>query len=239
MAIAFIYAILSYAAIFIFVAGFLSKIWMYASTPVPLVIPTTPAPLTQMGANLRVAGEVLFFSSLFKGNKWTWAGGMAMHAALALTLLWHLRYFLNPLPEGFMALQAISNPAGYFLPAPILYLFFRRLTVDRTKYISMLVEDYLLLMLILGIALTGILMHLVMRPFVIDIKTFIISLLVFRPVSVSLEPMFLLHYTLVLALLVYFPFSKLMHVGGIFFTPTRNMANNPRTVRHINPWDKD
>jgi hypothetical protein len=27
---------------------------------------------------------------------------------------------------------------------------------------------------------------------------------------------------------VYFPFSKLMHMGGVFLSPTRNMPNNTR-----------
>ena len=40
-------------------------------------------------------------------------------------------------------------------------------------------------------------------------------------------------------LLAYFPFSKLMHLGGVFLSPTRNMANNTRMHRHINPWNPD
>lgn len=38
-------------------------------------------------------------------------------------------------------------------------------------------------------------------------------------------------------LLIYFPFSKLMHMGGIFMSPTRNMRCNTREVRHVNPWN--
>ena len=41
----------------------------------------------------------------------------------------------------------------------------------------------------------------------------------------------------VCVLLAYFPFSKLMHLGGVFLSPTRNMANTTRMVRHINPWN--
>ena len=37
--------------------------------------------------------------------------------------------------------------------------------------------------------------------------------------------------------MAYFPFSKLMHAAGIFFSPTRNMPNNSRAVRHVNPWN--
>ena len=37
------------------------------------------------------------------------------------------------------------------------------------------------------------------------------------------------------ALAAYFPFSKLMHMAGVFLSPTRNLANNNRMVRHVNP----
>ena len=48
---------------------------------------------------------------------------------------------------------------------------------------------------------------------------------------------FFVHITLVSALLIYFPFSKLMHMGGIFMSPTRNMKCNTRQERHVNPWN--
>jgi hypothetical protein len=41
------------------------------------------------------------------------------------------------------------------------------------------------------------------------------------------------------SLLAYFPFSKLMHMGGVFMSPTRNLSNNSRQKRHINPWNPD
>ncbi len=39
------------------------------------------------------------------------------------------------------------------------------------------------------------------------------------------------------ALLAYFPFSKLMHMPGVFLSPTRNLANDNRARRHVNPWN--
>jgi len=27
-----------------------------------------------------------------------------------------------------------------------------------------------------------------------------------------------------------------MHMGGVFMSPTRNLKNNSRAQRHINPW---
>ena len=49
--------------------------------------------------------------------------------------------------------------------------------------------------------------------------------------------MVLVHLLLVSVLAAYFPFSKLMHIGGVFLSPTRNLANNNRSQRHINPWN--
>jgi nitrate reductase gamma subunit len=46
------------------------------------------------------------------------------------------------------------------------------------------------------------------------------------------------HVAFVSALLIVFPFSKLMHMGGVFLSPTRNLPNNSREVRHVNPWNR-
>ena len=48
---------------------------------------------------------------------------------------------------------------------------------------------------------------------------------------------FYVHLFFVCILLAYFPFSKLMHMGGIFLSPTRNMPANTRAARHVNPWN--
>jgi nitrate reductase gamma subunit len=41
---------------------------------------------------------------------------------------------------------------------------------------------------------------------------------------------------LILFLLAYFPFSKLMHAWGALMSPTRLQIDNPREVRHVTPW---
>jgi nitrate reductase gamma subunit len=35
-----------------------------------------------------------------------------------------------------------------------------------------------------------------------------------------------------------FPISKLLHAPGLFFSPSRNQADNPREKRHISGWGK-
>jgi hypothetical protein len=37
-------------------------------------------------------------------------------------------------------------------------------------------------------------------------------------------------------LMVVFPFSKLLHAPGIFFSPSRNQVDNPREKRHLAGW---
>jgi nitrate reductase gamma subunit len=53
----------------------------------------------------------------------------------------------------------------------------------------------------------------------------------------GIDVMFYIHLFLVSTLLAYFPFSKLMHMGGVFLSPTRNLPNNNRARRHVNPWN--
>jgi nitrate reductase gamma subunit len=73
---------------------------------------------------------------------------------------------------------------------------------------------------------------------IMRIKTLTMGLVTLHPVvPAGIEPGFFIHIFLVSMLFMYFPFSKLMHMGGVWLSPTRNMANNSRAVRHINPWD--
>jgi hypothetical protein len=36
--------------------------------------------------------------------------------------------------------------------------------------------------------------------------------------------------------MIIFPYSKLLHMPGLFFSPSRNQVDNPREKRHIAPW---
>jgi nitrate reductase gamma subunit len=81
-------------------------------------------------------------------------------------------------------------------------------------------------------------MRFIVRVDVAAIKQFALGLAVFHPVVTNaITTMFLIHLLLVSALAAYFPFSKLMHMGGVFLSPTRNLANNNRSQRHVNPWN--
>jgi nitrate reductase gamma subunit len=98
--------------------------------------------------------------------------------------------------------------------------------------------DYFPLFLIFAIGATGMLMRYVTRVDIVSVKQLAVGLATFHPtILVDLGMVFYVHIFLVCTLMVYFPFSKLMHMGGVFMSPTRNLANNSRMVRHINPWN--
>ncbi|MGI9568897.1 MAG: respiratory nitrate reductase subunit gamma, partial [Desulfobulbia bacterium] len=46
----------------------------------------------------------------------------------------------------------------------------------------------------------------------------------------------LIHLGLVALLMLVFPISKLLHVPGLFFSPTRTQVDNPREKRRLAGW---
>jgi nitrate reductase gamma subunit len=63
-------------------------------------------------------------------------------------------------------------------------------------------------------------------------------MLSFRPaLPQGANLLFYVHLFFVSLLIAYFPVSKLMHMAGIFLSPTKNLMNVSRQERHVNPWD--
>ncbi len=219
-------------------------------------------PHTGWGVFLRMALEVLFFRSLFRNtrvtlregprlayspNKWLWAAGLAFHWSFLIIILRHLRFFTEPVPSFVTTLDALDGffqvgiPLIYITDLVILaaltFLFFRRVVSPQLRYIS-LANDYFPLLLLLGIAVTGVLMRYFFKTDIVGVKELAIGLWTFDPVAPAAPGvLFYIHLFLVCVLLAYFPFSKLVHFAGVFLSPTRNMANNNRMRRHINPWN--
>jgi len=229
------YAILFYAATAIMIAGLVTKIYQYASTPAPLKIPTTPAPTTRIGVVARMFREVVFFESLFKGSKWSWLFGWLFHFSLLIVLTRHLRYFTEPIWFIAILVQDIGVYMGFAMLFGLVGLLARRALVDRLRYISA-PSDYLMLLLLIALGVTGLMMKYVLRTDIVAAKAFFLGLLRFDWEPLPTDILLLIHLTLVIFLMVIFPFSKLLHAPGIFFSPTRNQADNPREHRHVSPW---
>ena len=219
-------------------------------------------PSTTFGVVKRMALEILFFRSLFRNTnvelkdgprviywsaKWLWLGGLVFHWSFLVIVTRHLRFFTEPIPffvhfaDTLDGLLEITVPTLYLTDAVIVgaltYLVLRRILSPKIRYIS-LPSDYFPLLLILSIIFSGALMRHIWKVDLISVKELAMGLVSFHPVvPEGVGLLFYIHIFLVSVLIAYFPFSKLMHMGGVFLSPTRNLANTNRSQRHSNPWD--
>ena len=229
------FALLFYLATALLVGGLAYKIYIYSRTPAPLKIPTMPAPTTTTGVVMRMGREVVLFESLFKSNKWIWIFGWMFHFGLLLVLLRHLRYFTEPVWGWVVLIQPFGRYAAFAMIAGLLGLWARRFLVDRVRYIST-PSDHLMLALLVGIGLSGAAMSFVVHTNIVRLKEFMLGLMLFDWQPLPADPILLAHLSLVALLMIIFPISKLLHAPGIFFSPTRNQADNSRDTRHVAPW---
>lgn len=226
-----------YATLIVFVLGTLRRMLRYATTPAPLKIPTTPAPTTRTGVVFRLGREVVLFESLFKASKWTWLFGWLFHAGLFLVLLAHLRYFTEPVWWWVALIAQFSPYAGMMMMVGLAGLLIRRFAVGRVRYISA-PSDFLMLVFLMAIAGSGLVMRYWFHADIVQVKQFALSLLSFEFGFLSFNQVLVMHLFLVAVLMLIFPFSKLLHAPGLFFSPSRNQVDNPRERRHISRWAK-
>jgi nitrate reductase gamma subunit len=231
---------LFYIATLILVVGLTRRIRLFWKTPAPLKIPTTPAPTTQSGVALRMFREVVFFESLFKSTKWTWLFGWVFHMALFAVLFRHLRYFQEPVWAPVAFVSPLFKYLAFAMVIGLLGLLARRMLVDRVRYITA-PSDILMLLLLLGIGVTGALTTFVAHTDVVAVKSFFRHLMTFNfetMPNVPTDPLMVVHLLLVGILMIIFPISKLLHAPGVFFSPSRNQVDNPREQRHVSDWAK-
>ena len=230
-----LFAVLLYVSAAVLVGGLAYRIRDYARTPAPLKIPTTPAPTSRGGVVLRMVREVALFESLFRSNLWTWAFGWMFHVGLALVLVRHLRYFVEPVWSWLAFVQPFGVYGGFLMAAGLAGLWARRFLVARVRYIST-PSDHLMIALLLAIAGTGLAMKYVAHTDIVAVKAFFLGLMYFDWQPLPADPALYVHLALVALLMLVFPVSKLLHAPGIFFSPSRNQADDPREHRHLAPW---
>ena len=230
---------------------------------------TLDNPATGGQTFLRMVLEVVLFRSLFRNiaaekhgseggvdakvrygsAKWLWLFAIIFHYSFLVVVIRHLRLFTDPVPAFLHPLEFMDSflqigvPLFYVSGAALLagafLLFLRRLMVPQVRFIS-LAADYFPLLLIMAIAASGILMRYFSKANIIGVKELLMGLVTFSPhIPEGVTTLFYVHLFLVSVLLAYFPFSKLMHLGGVFLSPTRNLPNDTRMVRHINPWNPE
>lgn len=220
-----------YVAAAILAGGLGLRLWQYAKTPAPLKVPTTPAPMTRAGAAFRVVREATVFESLFKANKWIWLFGWVFHISLALVLIRHLRYVTEPVWTPVALMQPLGVYAGFGMVGGLFALWVRRVALARMRHISD-AFDHLILFLLLSIGATGLSMKFVEHTDIVSLKGFFLGLMAFDWQPLPADPLLLTHLALVALLMIVFPFTKLLHAPGVFFSPSRNQADNAREQRY-------
>jgi nitrate reductase gamma subunit len=191
----------------------------------------------------------------YEWEKWLWLAALVFHYSFLVIFLRHFRFFMEPVPgfvhlleslDGFMQagllpISGLGVPGVYLTNMLLMlgatYLLVRRLYIPQIRYLS-LPADYFPLFLILALGTTGILMRYLIRVDVVKVKELAVGLFKFSPtVPEGIGVLFYIHLFLISVLIAYFPFSKLTHLAGVFLSPTRNLSNNSRFVRHVNPWN--
>jgi nitrate reductase gamma subunit len=221
-------------------------------------------PSSTLGVLGRMGLEVLFFRSLFRNtrvgmtpakrlvyqsDKLLWLFALAFHWAFLIVFLRHLRFFLEPTPafvgvlefwDGFFQLMVPTFfVTDVIITVALIFLLARRLFDAQVRYIS-LPADYFALLVLLAVVVSGIFMRYVTKVDLVGVKELSVGLVTLSPVvPAGIGLAFFIHLFFVSVLFAYFPFSKLMHLGGVFLSPTRNLANNNRMRRHVNAMNPE
>ncbi len=218
-------------------------------------------PSGKTGAFLRMASEIVFFRSLLRNTSTAmyenrpvytrdiilWLFGLLFHVSMLIIVIRHLRFFMEPVPVFINTLSALDGMFELGVPTLYLsdivfafsaiYLFIRRAAVSRLRYIS-LVQDYFPILLLISVAGSGILMRHIYKVDLLKVKELATGWTSFSTtLPEGIGPLFFVHLFCVCMLFFWFPLGKLLHMGGIFLSPTRNMANSNRAFRHLNPWN--
>ncbi|MFC1707193.1 respiratory nitrate reductase subunit gamma [Planctomycetota bacterium] len=220
----FVGGVLPYIAVLTFVAGMAYRLKVWFGTPQPGKMTLFPAgDSTAKG----VLAETFLFPSLFRGDKFLWAASWIFHATLALVAVGHLRVItglgdrmlmgMGMSSEGIGSMSGtLGGAAGVVLLVTGILLLVRRLGMQRVREISG-TPDFFALLLIIAIIVTGNLMRFGEHFDLEQTRVWAVSLLSFSP-QVPVHGTFVPHALLGLLLLMYIPYSKILHFGGIFFT---------------------
>jgi len=222
--------IFPYVALVVFLAAMANRVYVWRKLPSPAMT-LFPAAETNGANAINTIKEATLFSSLFKGDRFLWFFAWAFHVVLALVFVGHFRVFGNVdgifLSAGMTeaGIQVMSGGvggvAGIVILVTALFLLIRRFVIPRVREITNF-GDVFALALIGLILITGNMMRFGAEHFDLTLtREYFASLVTFSSVSdaaVLQNNMFVVHFGLALLLIMYIPYSKILHFGGIFFT---------------------
>lgn len=233
----FIGQVFPYLAAGVFIVAMIWRVgtWLRVSVPFPLTL--SPAPVTTSERIWMVGRELLLFSSLWRGDRALWLWAWLMHATLAMVIVGHIvgisSLGLQFMSMGVTATQSktlsavMGTGTGIMLFTALIALLYRRTAIPEVKRLSDPAE-YFDLLLILAIVISGLHMRATsLEVDVVAIRAYMGGILSFQPIAIPHEWIFVSHFILVNVLLIYIPFSKLVHLAGSFVNRTMLAAAPP------------
>jgi nitrate reductase gamma subunit len=224
----FIGEVLPYMASAVFVFAMLWRLAGWWRVPVPFPLTLGPSGRRRGLARAVALGrEALSFDSLRRGDTMLWLWAWLLHVSLVLIIVGHIAgiYYLTHQftrvglsAEASSKLSALSGTiCGTVFLLALVVLFWRRMVTAEVRRLSC-VADYFILVLLLAIAVTGMYMRLGGDAVELAaVRAYVAGLLTLHPVPLPRHWAFVSHFTLINILLLDLPFSKLIHMVGIFF----------------------
>ncbi len=218
-----------YGAVAVFVLGMSYRVYQWVRAPRSRVkTGVFPKAKTSGARWLSVAKDSFIFPQAITSDRWMWIFTILFHLGLLGAFVGHLRLIheLTPLArlfgtKGMAQLSLLGGGVmGIVLIVALVYYLLRRLTFPY-KEMSIL-EDYLLLILLILIVVMGNHMRFIGDVQTSDYQAYVQSLLVLKPAfpatlaDSSIRPALVFHVLFANLLLIYFPFSKLVHVIATF-----------------------
>ncbi len=221
----FVGAVLPPITVIVFLGGLAYRILEWRKLAMPKIT-LYPAPAPGADTFWGVFRATFFSPGLFKADRALWTGAWIFHAALALILIGHVRVGMDfPALWAAAGINAdimsatVGTTAGVIILLTTVFLTYRRFALSRVQEISQ-AGDYFALFLVLAVILSGNAMRF-QGHFDLNLtREYFAGLTRFQAPIPPLNGWFLAHFLLGQVLFLYLPFSKLLHLGGIFFTQT-------------------
>jgi nitrate reductase gamma subunit len=173
--------------------------------------------------------ELLLLRRVFRGSKPVWVVTLLFHWSMLGMAVGHLRIFTEypsffwqfmgiTTPEGMEWFSAVTGiTVGLIFIVSLVLLLLRRIVIKEVRMISTF-EDYVLLLLLLAIGIVGegqrFFTHISLEQLE-ALRMFWLNLLAFTPTPMPVtDPWFMAHCALAQIIIMYLPFSKLIHVLG-------------------------
>jgi nitrate reductase gamma subunit len=173
---------------------------------------------------LNVFQDLAYFPRMIREEKNLWITSWLFHLSILMSVISHYKVFLRYniildriSPTYFNILSHIlDGGAAILMIGTLILLFSRRLTSFLRKLSEP--EDYLVLLLIMIIAVSGFILRYSSSINLLALRRYFASLVLMAPNNIPTNPIFLIHYTSVMILMIYFPFGKMTHIIGSALT---------------------